>query len=154
MPGRAPRITDLFETPEHIPLVAQWIYDEFWVGHHEMTASRLAELFAEATDTTGFPQSWLAWDTDTPSGTVSFVENDDPARTHLRPWLAALYVQPASRSAGVGSALVRAVCARASSLGVAVLYLGTDNPGFYERLGARVHERADEKITIMAIDLG
>ncbi|MEA2531726.1 MAG: hypothetical protein QOG89_3370, partial [Thermomicrobiales bacterium] len=54
------------------------------------------------------------------------------------PWLAGLYVSPAQRGRGVGSALVRHAVRRAATMGVGRLYLYTGpGRGFYERLGWR-----------------
>jgi len=48
--------------------------------------------------------------------------------------------------------LVRALQARAARLGIKELYLGTDNPGFYRRLGARVHEQPSPDFSIMLLE--
>ncbi len=148
------QIADLFQHPDHIPLVAQWIYDEFWADKEAFTPEALAGLLRTATDPREVPLSLLAFDGDQPVGTVNLIENDDENRPHLRPWLAALYVLPECRNRGVGSQLVRALKGRADAMGIDNLYLGTDNPGFYERLGAQAHEQLAEDFCIMRLSTG
>jgi N-acetylglutamate synthase-like GNAT family acetyltransferase len=51
-----------------------------------------------------------------------------------------LFVFPALRHQGIGSALSRALLSEARRLGIPELFLGTDIPGFYAALGAEFHE--------------
>jgi ribosomal protein S18 acetylase RimI-like enzyme len=61
--------------------------------------------------------------------------------------LSSLAVDPQARASGVGSALVRAYCARAAAAGARWVYLLTDDSGndevqaFYERADFRLHSR-------------
>ena len=136
-------IVHLFEHPEHCPSVASWIYQEFWRHRPESgtTCETLEGHLKDAADPDAIPLSLLALVDGRPAGTVNLIENDDSKRPHLRPWLAALVVSPEFRRSGVGSALVRACCGHAARLGITELYLGTDIPDFYRRLGAVVTER-------------
>ena len=136
-------IAHLFESPEHCGLVASWIYEAFWRDRNDPrhTPEKLEGYLREASDPDTIPLSRLALVDGVPAGTVNLIENDDSKRPHLRPWLAALVVVPEFRHRGVGSALVRALKADAARLGLTGLYLGTDIPEFYERLGAAVVER-------------
>ena len=138
-----PMITHLFEHPSHRHLVARWIFDAFWRERPESgyTASVIGRRLADAFDPDRIPLSLLALVDGRPAGTVNMIENDDSKRPHLRPWLAALFVVPELRGAGVGSALVRALCHHAARLDLPELYLGTDIPDFYRRLGAVLVER-------------
>lgn len=143
------RIADLHDTPEHLPEVARWIHDEFWLDKHEFSVDSLAVELAKSSSCDAIPLSLLAFADDKPIGTINLIENDDEKRTHLRPWLAALYVQPNARHHGVGSALVYELARRAAALGIGELYLGTDNSGFYARLGATVREEVTDIFCIM-----
>ena len=146
------QLIDLFHHPEHVSLVADWIYSEFWSDKGTHTPQSLAELLSLATRPDAIPISLLALETGQPAGTINLIENDDEQRPHLRPWLAALYVKPEMRGRGVGSTLVRALQQRARSMGIATLYLGTDNPGFYTGLGAEVHEDVTDAFCVMRLD--
>lgn len=148
------RIDNLFEHPQHINCIAQWIHAEFWADKNVHTPQSLAGLLRQAVNTSSIPLSLLALVDEEPVGTVNLIENDDDKRAHLRPWLAALLVVPSHRGQGIGSALVRELSERSAGLGIACLYLGTDNPGFYERLGATVHEQVTDSFAIMEIRTG
>lgn len=70
-----------------------------------------------------------------PAGTVSLLEQDLEERLDLRPWLAGLLVFPDFRSQGVGTALLRAIMEIGAEIGFETLYLYTEKPQFYRRLG-------------------
>lgn len=72
----------------------------------------------------------------------------------LTPWLAGLVVAEAYRRQGLGSALVRAIEARAAAAGVGTLYLYTwQARGFYAALGwsaVETFERDGETMMLMS----
>ena len=145
-------ICDLFQFPQFVTTVAQWIYDEFWSDKDEYSVDDLAGLLRDAVADDAVPMSLLAFCDGRPAGTINLIENDDVQRTHLRPWLAALLVLPEYRGRGIGSALVRTLQCRAAGLGIDRLYLGTDSPDFYRRLGAVVHEQVTDEFCIMSLE--
>jgi predicted N-acetyltransferase YhbS len=136
------QIIDLFKKPEHISIVADWIYHEFWKDKPGYTPEFFQNLLNQANSNNKIPISLLALVNGLPAGTINLIENDDEKRLHLKPWLAALYVSPSFRNRGVGSMLVKSLLKTAKNLDIKKLYLGTDNPDFYERLGATKFERA------------
>lgn len=143
-------IAHLFEHPYHRPQVAAWIHGAFWKHRPETgrTVERIEGYLQDAADPDAIPLSLIALVDDRPAGTVNLIENDDSKRRHLRPWLAALVVEKAYRRQGVGSALVRSLVWHAARLGLAEMYLGTDIPDFYERLGAAVVERDGDHVVM------
>lgn len=147
------RIGHLFETPELTPVVANWIYNQFWTDIEGVTAQSLAERFQESVNDQNVPLALIAFQDNEPVGTVSLIESDDDERTHLTPWLAALYVKPEFRSQGVGAYLVRELLEKARRLKIEKLYLGTERPDFYLRLGAKFHEQASPSFTILYFSL-
>jgi predicted N-acetyltransferase YhbS len=146
-----PEIEHLFRRPEHLPWVAARIYREFWVGRDGYSPEFFAALLRDASSPDRIPLSLLALVDGAPAGTINLIENDDSARPHLRPWLAALVVEEGFRGRGVGSTLVRRLLGEARRLGEERVYLGSDNPGFYERLGARVLERPPGGIAVLEL---
>ncbi len=147
------RVDHLLNHPRHLPLVAGWIYREFWAGRPGYSVEVFEARLRGAHDPDRIPLSLLALANGTPAGTVNLVENDNPLRPDLRPWLAALVVLPEHRRQGIGSRLVRELAAHARRLGEAELFLGTDIPHFYARLGAVEHDRLREDLWIMRLPI-
>jgi predicted N-acetyltransferase YhbS len=147
------RIDHLFDHPVHIPRVAGWIYREFWQGRPGYSVQTFERLLADASGRDRVPLSLLALVDGSPVGTVNLVDNDDPGRPNLRPWLAALVVVPEHRRHGIGSELVRRLIGEARRLGFSELFLGTDIPSFYRRLGADHHEQRTDTLSIMKFAL-
>jgi predicted N-acetyltransferase YhbS len=150
--SRHTQIADLFKYPQHISLVARWIYDEFWADKNVHTPVSLEKLLRLAIAPSAIPVSLLALEDERPVATINLIENDDETRPHLRPWLAALFVDSERRGRGIGSLLVRNLQDRAAAMGIDAMYLGTDNPGFYARLGAAVYEQASDTFWIMRLN--
>ncbi len=146
-------ITHLHKRPEHFKRVARWIYDEFWTDKPEASPEWLEARLREAISDSEIPMSWLALVDGQPVGTVNLIACDNDERSDLSPWLAALLVLPEYRKLGIGSQLVNECVVGARRLGVKRLYLGTDIPEYYERLGWRIFERVRDDYIIMAIDV-
>lgn len=84
----------------------------------------------------GFEAAFVARDRGRPIGNCLLVRNEIEPAHDLTPWLAGLIVDEACRGQGVGTALVKAIEARAASAGVNKLYLYTwQARRFYEALG-------------------
>ncbi len=147
------KIAHLFEHPEHVSLVAGWIYDEFWRGRSGYSVATFEGLLRQAGDPARIPLSLLALADGAPAGTVNLVHTDSEARPDLHPWLAALVVVPEHRRRGIGSALVRALVGHATRLGFDELFLGTDIPAFYARFGAEPFQAVRDDLCIMRIGL-
>jgi predicted N-acetyltransferase YhbS len=148
------QIDHLCKHPQFIELVAQMIYDEFW--HDVVDGMSKDDLFRHlqsATDAVHIPLCLIAFQDEVLVGTVNLIENDDAARNHLRPWLAAMVVREDRRSNGIGTKLVNALLTEARRMHIPALYFGTDGPGFYERLGAIQHEKIRADFCIMKFEL-
>ncbi|MGD1148651.1 MAG: GNAT family N-acetyltransferase [Thermoanaerobaculaceae bacterium] len=146
-------IDHLFDHPEHIRLVAGWIYDEFWKGKPGYSVATFESLLRQARDPDRVPLSLLALADGHPAGTVNLVHTDSETRPDLHPWLAALVVVPEHRRRGVGTALVRELTQHAARLGFHEMFLGTDIPGFYSRLGAEHFQPIRGDLCIMRFSL-
>ncbi len=147
------RIEHLFEHPQHVRLVAGWIYDEFWKDKPGYSVETFVGLLKDATDPDRVPLSLLATADGRPVGTVNLVHTDSEARPDLHPWLAALFVVPEARHTGIGTELVRELNGHAARLGFAELFLGTDVPEFYSRLGAERVQTVRGELCIMRFAL-
>jgi len=151
--GPALRITHLFTVPQHRQAVASLIHHEFWTSVPGATLHGMATRLAQAHSAEQLPLCLLALQGDEPVGVVNLVHSDEDDRPHWTPWLAGMVVAPPWRGRGVGSALVQALLDEARRLGVPRVYLGTDGPGFYTRLGAVLHEQVRADFCFMHFDL-
>lgn len=132
--------------------MARWIYQAFWTDKPDYSPAHFEALLRDADDPERIPLSLLAVVQDEPAGTVNLIVNDDSERPQLTPWLAALYVAPSYRNQGTGAALVTRLCQETARIGYREVYFGTRIPGFYEALGARIHEQARTDFWVMRID--
>ena len=145
------RLAHLFEQPALRPAVARLIHHEFWLDRPDVSADHLQARLSAATGADAVPISRIALADGALVGTVNLIDCDDDARTHLWPWLAAMVVVPAWRGRGIGSLLVRTLMDDARRLGINQMFLGTDGPGFYRRLGAETHEQVRADFVIMRL---
>jgi predicted N-acetyltransferase YhbS len=143
------QIDHLYSRPERRSVIARIIYEEFWAGTNGYSQAELEHLLGDASSADRIPLSLVAVVDGAPAGTVNLVDNDDAARPHLHPWLAALVVLPAYRGLRIGSALVRRILEEAARLGYGQLYLGSETPAFYERFGAEIVEQAGDTLVVM-----
>ena len=128
----------LAETPDAIPVLAEWFHAEW----HHYDGRCIAEIEAQLRDCLNrdsLPITFLAISDADVVGTVTLDTSDLPLYDHLSPWLASLYVVPSRRRAGVGRALVEHVVSFARDRQLLPLYLWT--PGsthLYEKCGWKV----------------
>jgi N-acetylglutamate synthase-like GNAT family acetyltransferase len=150
------KIQYLTDDPVMIQTLAQWHYQQWgFMNPGESVEKRIAELRTHL-GSKQIPTTLVALSDNTLVGSASLIAHDMDTRMDLSPWLASVYVAPALRNRGIGSALVRRALEEAESLGVRTLYLFTpDKEAFYERLGWAYMESTvyrDEKVVIMAFD--
>lgn len=150
--SRLVSIDHLCNHSKQLPLVASWIHGAFWT-RSVYDVAYVAGLLREARDPDRIPLSLLALAGAEPAGTVNLIVCDSRARPDLTPWLAALYVDPEHRGKGIGEALVRRLIVEAARIGCTEMYLETDIPDFYARLGAARFEPLAEGGWIMRIGI-
>lgn len=143
----------LHERLDLAPLLAKWIYKEFWTDISEVTEESILERFKETKSKENIPLTKIVFLNDEPVGTVSLIESDDDERTHLKPWLAALYVESKVRKLGLGKALTQNLLLDAKRLGIKKLYLGTDKPEFYIKQQAKMYEDPKVGLKILYFEL-
>lgn len=137
------RIDFLADYPHYIPALAPAILTHWHFAIPEDTLeSRIAKLQTH-TSRDKLPIGWVAHEDGHVLGTAALRVHDLPGREDLTPWLGGVFVLPAFRSRGVGSALCTAVATHADRTGIDQLYLFTlDQQRMYARLGWEVLERA------------
>lgn len=137
-------ILHLADCPEYLPTVSAWVYDEWGAHMPGLTIEDLSRIFSGHLQRERIPLTLVAFQDGQPAGTASIYVHDMDTRPDLSPWLAAVYVGPAFRKQGIGSALVKAVENAARKLKIERLYLFTpDQERFYARLGWSVFERVE-----------
>lgn len=139
------RIEPLAQRPDLLPIVAAWIYHEWWTSVAGETVDSLNGLLRAHLTYDRLPLTLVASVELCPVGTATLLDHDvgTDQWPEISPWLAALYVVPEHRHRGIGAALVDAVTAKAAALGVEALYLLTiGREGFYARLGWEVADRS------------
>lgn len=145
-------IHDLRDRPDLLDAVAAAIWLTFW----QRKGSALSDLQAGFRKhlTPGDLPFTLAAEIDGAfAGTVSLIGCDEPERSDLAPWLAALWVAPEHRRCGLGAALVTEIEQRAAALKIARIYLSA-RPAiapFYEKRGWRPidHDIGAAKLVIL-----
>lgn len=151
--------------PDIVPLadeadaaaVCEWIWMEWaryepGVGRADSDASVHAALHGDR-----MPHFVVARADGVPVGCASIVANDLPTRADLGPWLANVYVQPAWRGRGLGTALTERAMAYGAQF-ADVLYLYTSgSTALYGRLGWRPYDTghyAGRPIAILCYPVG
>jgi GNAT superfamily N-acetyltransferase len=127
-------IAAVSDRPELAPVAAAWLVDAFHRRPGGRTAEEMTALLLAPPD--GPEETFVLLDGDRPVGTASLARGDLSARPDLTPWLAGVFVEPASRGRGHASRLVRRVEAFAAAASVRVLWLQTWTAApLYARLG-------------------
>lgn len=79
------------------------------------------------------PRFYIALENEEIIGTFAILRNDINSRQDLTPWLACLYVDPASRGKKIGSQFLQYALDESARKGYKKLYLSTDIDGYYEK---------------------
>lgn len=134
-------LVHLCQVPQLRPAVARMIHAEFWADVPGASPQGMEQRLAQAVSSDALPLCLVALDDGVPVGVANLIDHDDPNPRVGTPWLAGLVVAPLWRGRGLGSRLVQALCDDARRLGRTELFLGSDGPGFYTRLGGQVHQQ-------------
>ncbi len=137
----------LCDFPEHVETISLWIYNEFVVNSKgRSTLKEIVNYFSNAS-VDSFPITFIAIDDSKCIGVVSIFENDLKNQDKLKPWLAALYVEPTHRGGGVAKGLIDRVLEKTKELGYSEVYLRTEHTAeYYKTRGWNfVFKTTDEK---------
>jgi GNAT superfamily N-acetyltransferase len=130
------RIEYLADHEELIPELARLHFAEWGHLRPEETLEGRTRRLRDYCGRGGIPTVLVALAGPALCGSAMLIAHDMDTREDLTPWLAGVYVLPAHRHRGYGSALVAAVVHEAAAIGVERLYLYTpDAAKFYARLG-------------------
>lgn len=123
----------LREHPEYAKRAAHWFHEKWGIPLNAYEESIAACVRGGA----AVPQWYFFMQNGAICAGAGVIENDFHDRKDLAPNVCAVYVEPVHRGHGTARALLDAICADMSALGVKTLYLLTDHTGFYERCGWR-----------------
>ncbi len=141
---RAVVIDYLANHKELIPEITGLLYGQ-WADLFSaagITKENVAELLVERAVTDKLPIAMVAQCDGVLAGTGSIKLAEPGTRPGLSPWLAGMLVKDDYRGSGIGAAIVRALEAKASDLGVAAMYLSVGAAeAFYLGLGWTVIDR-------------
>ena len=126
-------ITRITDRPDLVPIVAHWLWHEFW-QHDDYTLEQTRAVIAASVARSGPPQTFVLLLDDQPIGTASLATEDLDERPDLTPWLASVFVVPEARGRGYAARLVAAVEAACHSARISTVWLYTNTA---ERLYTR-----------------
>lgn len=146
------RIEYLADHAHHLPTLAQWHQAQFAYLNPAVTIEQRLQRLAATAQKGQLPMTCVALCEDQLMGSASLLPQTI-THAHLSPWLSSVYVSPAHRNRGVGSALAQHMVEQAKSMDIHTVYLFTPNSeALYARLGWNVVEHAElqgRRITIM-----
>ena len=148
-------ISDLRHRPEFFDTVADRIWQAWW-KRHGVPEAYIVERLRDNMQDTGLPIALVAHRGADFLGTASLLVSDLDERPHYTPWIAAVWIEPAFRSRGLGRRLVDHAVDYGFSLGIPRVYL-TARPArrsYYEELGWTPieHGVGDLQMTVFARD--
>lgn len=127
-------IVSTAERPDLVPVVARWLWDEFWQRDNYSFEETLAAVTASVT-ARPMPRTFILLAAGIPVGTASLAAQDLESRPDLTPWLAGVFVAPDVRGRGLAGRLVAAVEDECRALDIPTLWL-------YTRTAERIYARA------------
>jgi GNAT superfamily N-acetyltransferase len=128
------RVVSTAERPDLAPVVASWLWEEFRRPRGQTLEETLAAVHG-AIAAARMPRTFVLLADGEPVGMASLAARDFEARPELTPWLAGVFVAPASRGRGFVAALIAAVEDECRENSIATLWL-------YTRRAERVYLRA------------
>jgi GNAT superfamily N-acetyltransferase len=132
-------VRPLGDVPHLLPLCTRWNY-EAWGRDDGETPEIISEAFARMVRDARGEHVLVALVDGEPAGMSLLIDDDLDSNSHLKPWVAGVYVEPRFRGRGVATALVAAAenCARQDGHRQAWLYTGL--PELYARMGWSTRE--------------
>ena len=135
-------IKNLYECPEYINIVVNWIYSEWGSNNFKYWDSWVRS----SVNKESIPMTFVVFVDDKVAGTYSLWNCDMQSRQDLSPWLGGIVVKPDYRGRGIGLYIQEQAKIIMYTLGIDHAYLFTELTGFYEKTGwVFVEEIYDEK---------
>src|SRR5207247_6866386 len=120
---RGVQISYLIEHPEHIPQLAQWLFEQWDAILGEGTPEARIEKLKAHMNRDKLPIAWVAHANGQLLGTAALRVHDLEGREDLTPWLGGVFVGADFRRQGIGAALCATVEDAPRSRGMQPPYL-------------------------------
>jgi len=156
------RLDLLKNCPQVIPILAQWLYEEWKPYDASLTKEKLIHSFKMRLNDDAIPITFVVLKDGLPIGVISLKKETAPEFADFTKnsiWMGSLQVIPEERNQGIGKELLKFSQIIARQFGYEKLYFYTSNPSnvkWYLKRGAQVIEERlfrHHKITIMEISL-
>ena len=143
----------LADCPQHIPVIATWIFDYWGKSYGFKSLQDQINALSRRLYRNRIPLALVAFSGSRPVGTASLKIQEMPMRKQFYYWLGSVYVIPEFRGRGIGRSLVTRCETVAAEIGVTDLFLHTpDKQGFYRKLNWNSVEKCiyhDMSVVIM-----
>jgi hypothetical protein len=156
------RLELLKNCPNLIPILAQWVYEEWHTYDTDLTQEKLIESFKARLNENKIPITFVVLKNDMPVGLISLKNQIEPEFSAFPQdsiWMGSLIVTPEGKKQGVDQRLFKLVQTISKQFGYDKLYLYISNPAYvswYLNQGACVIDKRpfrNHKITVMEIYL-
>lgn len=138
-------IVSTSDRPDLVPVIAGWLWDEFWRADGHSLEDTFDAVTASVT-ARPMPRTFILLVDGEPAGTASLAAHDLPERPDLTPWLAGVFVEARSRGRGYAARLVAAVEQEALAASIPTLWLYTHSAErIYARAGWRTVETVEHR---------
>ncbi|MBS0586200.1 MAG: GNAT family N-acetyltransferase [Verrucomicrobia bacterium] len=159
---RSMELSLLKNCPEVIPVLAEWLYNEWHSYDTSLTKEKLVSAFQSRLNADVIPITFVVLKNSLPIGLISLKQEKDPEFRDFPKdsiWMGSLQVAPEERMQGIGEELLKFSQSVAKQFGCETLYFYTSNPTnvkWYCNRGAQIIEKRpfrDHEITVMQISL-
>ena len=144
----------LADRPEFIPTLADWHFHEWACLRPGDSVGNRVRILHERSGRRELPITFVASSDAELLGSAMLIHHEMDTRPDYTPWLAGVFVAPAHRQRGIGSALTQHVIHTAETLGFPTVYLFTPSAEhFFSRLGWSIVEHTryrETDVTIMS----
>lgn len=138
-------IKNFVDCPSDLTTVASWLIEEFFQDKPNHNVDNMVERMKKG-KRDEVPIGLIAFYNDKPAGVVNLLEHDLDSPSELTPWLCGLFVHADYRNLGIATALIDKCISETKRCNYSSLYLATDIPDFYLKLGWTVNENTNQSI--------
>lgn len=141
---RSLRVELLKNCPEAIPVLAEWIYEDWHSYDSSLTREKLIQGMNHRLNDDRLPLTFVALRDSAPVGIISLKNRVPPEFSDLddgSPWGGSFHITAEERNQGLGETLATVLVTIAKRLGYEKIYFYTSNPknvGWYTARGAEI----------------